>query len=491
VLGGAGSGSESASRGADQRDAEQVGAEHLRNELVTMSRATPERVEAPSNRSALAAGFASVAGWSFDLFDLFLLLYVAKAVGKQIFPAESETLSLALVFASFAVSIVMRPGGAAFFGELADRKGRKQIMVLVLAGVGLSTAAMGLVPTYAAAGVLAPILFLILRVIQGLFVGGVTATTHTLGTESVAPRWRGLMSGLIGAGGAGLGAAMASVVFIVVSRFYPGDSFNETGWRIMFFSGLLGGLLSLFVLRKVEESPMWLEAQQAAKAKGPVARMRFRDLVAGEYRNITLLNIAVAAGGGAMYYLTSGFLPTMLDSVLGLDSGPRGTILLVSSLTVVVAAALAGELSQHLGRRRTMLLLGAVNVVALPTLTLFIAHSDPGSTTRVLLAACLLAFLANAAYSPVMIFLNERYPTAIRSRGTAVSWNTGFMLGGLMPTFVNLLSPDISDVPGRLVAFIVGAAVIFLVAVTMSPETRGRLDVPQDVPQAERPATVG
>jgi MHS family proline/betaine transporter-like MFS transporter len=131
-----------------------------------------------------------------------------------------------------------------------------------------------------------------------------------------------------------------------------------------------------------------------------------------------------------------------------------------------------------------------VNVVALPTLTLFIAHSDPGSTTRVLLAACLLAFLANAAYSPVMIFLNERYPTAIRSRGTAVSWNTGFMLGGLMPTFVNLLSPDISDVPGRLVAFIVGAAVIFLVAVTMSPETRGRLDVPQDVPQAERPATV-
>jgi MHS family proline/betaine transporter-like MFS transporter len=431
---------------------------------------------APPSKSALPAAFASVAGWAFDLFDLFLLLYVAKAVGQQIFPAESETLSLALVFASFAVSIVMRPAGAAFFGELADRKGRKTIMVAVMAGVGLSTAAMGLVPAYATIGAAAPIIFLVLRIIQGLFVGGVTATTHTLGTESVPPRWRGLMSGLIGAGGAGLGAAMASVTFIVVSHFYPGDSFNEVGWRVMFFSGLMGGLLSLFVLRKVEESPMWLQAQEAAKAGAPAARMRFLDLVKGEYGSITLLNIAVAAGGGAMYYLTSGFLPTMLDSVVGMPSGPRGGVLLVSSLVVVVASVIAGEASQRYGRRTTMLTLGVVNLVALPILTLFIARSDPGSTMRIMLAACLLAVLANAAYSPVMIFLNERYPTAIRSRGTAVSWNTGFMLGGLLPTFVNLLSPNVSDIPGRLVAFIIGAAAVFIAAVLRSPETRGRLD---------------
>ncbi len=438
--------------------------------------ATDPAVGAPPSTSALPAAFASVAGWAFDLFDLFLLLYVAKAVGQQIFPAESETLSLALVFASFAVSIVMRPAGAAFFGELADRKGRKTIMVTVMAGVGLSTAVMGLVPTYASIGVVAPIIFLILRVIQGLFVGGVTATTHTLGTESVPPRWRGLMSGLIGAGGAGLGAAMASVVFIIVSRVYPGDSFNEFGWRVMFFTGLMGGLLSLFVLRKVEESPMWLKAQEAAKGDGSAARLRFLDLIAGEYRNITLLNIAVAAGGGAMYYLTSGFLPTMLDSVVEMPSGPRGGVLLVSSLVVVLASVIAGEASQRYGRRRTMLALGTINIVALPILTLFISRSDPGSTTRIMLAACLLAFLANAAYSPVMIFLNERYPTAIRSRGTAVSWNTGFMLGGLLPTFVNLLSPTVSDIPGRLVAFIIGAAAVLIAAVLWSPETRGQPD---------------
>lgn len=432
--------------------------------------------------SPLPAAFASVMGWSFDLFDLFLLLYVAAPVGHEIFPAHSETLSLALVFASFAVSILMRPGGAAFFGELADKNGRKKIMVTVLAGVGLATAAMGLVPTYTAIGIAAPILFIALRVIQGLFVGGVTATTHTLGIESMPPRWRGLMSGLVGGGGAGIGAALASVAFIVVTAAFPGDAFNGWGWRVMFFTGLLGAVLSLFVLRKVEESPLWAEAQAAARAgNAPARQLRFRDLVTGRFRNLTLLNIAVAAGAGAQYYLTSGFMPTLLGTVVPVPAQTRGWILLAASLVVIVAATGAGELSERLGRRRTMLLIGGANVVLLPVITLALASSSPTSTTRILLLGCLLAFLANAAYAPVMVFLNERYPTAIRSRGTAISWNTGFMLGGLLPTFVNLTSPTVGDLPSRLVLFLVGSVLVFILASAAAPETKGRLDNEEEV----------
>jgi MFS transporter, MHS family, proline/betaine transporter len=438
------------------------------------------------SKSPIPAAFASVAGWAFDLFDLFILLYVAGPVGSEIFPAHSETLSLALVFASFAVSILMRPGGAAFFGELADRVGRKKIMVTVLAGVGLATAALGLVPAYQTIGVAAPVIFIAIRIVQGLFVGGVTATTHTLGTESVPPRWRGLMSGLIGGGGAGLGAALASIAFIVISAIFPGNSFNNWGWRVMFFTGLLGAVLSLFVLRKVEESPMWLEAQAAAKASGvkaPTEKLRFKDLFTGKLKVITFINIAVAAGAGAQYYLTSGFLPTLLDSVIHMPASSRGWVLLVASLVVVLAATGAGELSEHLGRRKTMLLIGGANVVALPLLVLALASSEPSSTGRLLLLSCVLAFFANAAYAPVMIFLNERYPTAIRSRGTAISWNTGFMLGGLLPTFVNLLSPTVPDIPGRLAIFIVGSTLAFIIAVAVSPETRGSLErlAPTDI----------
>jgi MFS family permease len=204
--------------------------------------------------------------------------------------------------------------------------------------------------------------------------------------------------------------------------------------------------------------------------------MRFKDLFTGKYRAITFLNIAVAAGAGAQYYLTSGFMPTFLDSVVGMPAGPRGWVLLGASLAVVIAAGLAGELSERLGRRRTMLVIGGANVVALPLIVLGLTSTGPSATGRILLLTVLLAFFANAAYAPVMIFLNERYPTAIRSRGTAISWNTGFMLGGLLPTFVTLLSPDVADIPGRLTVFIIGSVLVFLLAVAASPETRGALE---------------
>jgi MHS family proline/betaine transporter-like MFS transporter len=423
---------------------------------------------APRSTSPRAAVFASVAGWSFDLFDLFLLLYVAGPISKNIFPSTSPTLAMAAVFGSFAVTVVMRPAGAAIFGELADRKGRKATMVLVMGGVGVTTAAMGLVPSHASVGVLAPILFLALRIAQGLFVGGVTATTHTLGTESIGARWRGLMSGLIGAGGAGLGAALASLAYIVVTAIFPGPAFDQWGWRVLFFCGLLSALLSLFVLRKVEESPEF-----QAKQRAPVA---FRELIRGRGKKILALNIAVAAGGGAQYYLTSGYLPTLLSEVVGVPAGQRGTILLVSGVMVIGAAIAAGHLSERLGRRRTMLGFGLCNLVALPLLTWGIASAGGDRGAVVALLCVVMVMLSNAAYAPLMIFLNEQYPTELRARGTAVSWNLGFMLGGLMPTLVSLLSPELSDVPSRLAIFLVGATLVFVIAILAGPETRGALD---------------
>jgi MFS family permease len=436
-----------------------------------------------SRRATGYACFASVIGWAFDLFDLFILLYVAGTVGEVIFPTHSVTLSLAAVYASFAVSVLLRPAGAAIFGGVADRHGRKKTMVVVLGGVGVSTAAMGAVPSYAAAGLLAPVLFLLLRLIQGIFVGGVVAATHTLGTESVRPRWRGLMSGMIGGGGASIGGALASTLYLVVGHLFPGEQFTTWGWRVMFFAGLLAAVLSYLVLRGVEESPLW-----SAQARPTLARARLGDLVRGGRGRGFALNIALVAGAGSQYYLTSGYLPTLLSKVVEVRQSAQGTILLLSSLGVIVATLGAGELSEHLGRRRTMLLIGGANLVLLPLLVWLLTHADPGRTGLILLYASALVFFANAAYAPVVVFLNERYPTALRSRGTAVCWNTGFMIGGLMPTFLNLASPRLSDVPGRLMGFLVAVVAVFLVANVISTESRGGMEIETAGDQLSQPA---
>src|SRR6202453_2218807 len=229
-----------------------------------MSIADSKIIEAPTpDRTQMRnAIIASVLGWSLDLFDLFILLYVAPVVGALFFPSTVPTLSLAAVYASFAVTLLMRPVGSAIFGHYADVHGRKNAMFVAIVGVGISTAAFGLLPTIAQAGVVAPILFLVLRLVQGIFVGGVVASTHTIGTEWAAPNRRGAMSGLVGGGGAGIGALLASFVFLVTSSIFPGDAFAVWGWRCMFFSGLLSSLLGWFIFKNLEESPFFEEYQK-------------------------------------------------------------------------------------------------------------------------------------------------------------------------------------------------------------------------------------
>ena len=261
---------------------------------------------------------ASVLGWSLDLFDLFILLYVAPVVGALFFPSSIPTLSLAAVYASFAVTLLIRPVGSAVFGHYADVHGRKNAMLVAIVGVGISTAAFGLLPTIAQAGFIAPVLFLILRIVQGVFVGGVVASTHTIGTESVPPNWRGAMSGLVGGGGAGIGALLASFVFLVTSSIFPGDAFVVWGWRCMFFAGILSSLLGWFIFNNLEESPFF-KAHQQKKAAGKivVTQSPVKTLFSSSYRNVLLLNLLVTFGGGAGYYLTSGYLPSFLKVVNG------------------------------------------------------------------------------------------------------------------------------------------------------------------------------
>jgi hypothetical protein len=283
------------------------------------------------------------------------------------------------------------------------------------------------------------------------------------------------MSGLIGSGGAAIGAALASSLYILLSYVFPGAQFDHWGWRVMFVAGLAGAAASYCVLRVAEESPMWHATQQARARLAAAGRpARLGDLVRGGQARAFTVNVTLVAGAGSLYYLTSGYLPTLLGKVVGVGKAEAGVILLISSAGVLVSA-LAGHLSEHVGRRRTMLMIGVIDLVALPPLTWLISRAAPDSTVKIAGYATALVFLANASYTPIVVFLNERYPTALRSRGTAVCWNTGFMIGGLMPTFLSLASPSLSAVPGRLVVFLLVMVVVYLVAAALSPETRGAM----------------
>ena len=444
--------------------------------VITNENALSDR---DANRHTLRAVVASTVGWSLDLYDLFILLFVAPIIGRLFFPSENAMLSLAAVYASFGVTLLMRPLGSAIFGSYADRKGRKAAMIVSMIGVGVSTAAFGLLPTVHTIGVAAPILFIVLRLIQGIFVGGVVASTHTIGTESVAPRWRGAVSGLIGGGGAGLGALLASVVFYVLSGIFPGEQFEEWGWRWMFFTGIISAVLGITIFSKLEESPMFKKMQEAkARSKAAVVPTAHpvRTLFTGKYRNILLVNLLLTIGGGAGYYLTSGFLPTYLKVVNGTPAETAGFILMLASVGVIIASVGAGHLSTFIGRKKTFIWVGVARLIMLPAIALLM----PGVTDTVTLALYVIVFsmLGSMGYAPILIFLNERFPTSIRATGTGLSWNIGFAIGGVMPTFVSLTSATPADLPMSLAIFLAAISVLFLIGAFVVPETLGKLDEP-------------
>ncbi len=423
-------------------------------------------------RQATNAMIASLLGWSLDLFDLFILLYVAPVVGALFFPSSVPTLSLAAVYASFAVTLLMRPVGSAVFGHYADMHGRKGAMLVAIFGVGISTAAFGLLPTIKQAGVVAPVIFLVLRLIQGIFVGGVVASTHTIGTESVSPRWRGTMSGLIGGGGAGIGALLASFIFLITSSIFPGDAFAVWGWRCMFFSGLLSSLLGWFIFRGLEESPYFQEQQRnKAAAAATALASPVKTIFGGTYRNVLLLNLLITFGGGAGYYLTSGYLPSFLKVVNGLPNNVSSAILMAASGSALVSAVIIGALSDFIGRKKTFLLVGICTLFLLPFCYLSLAKAS--DTTTIAFYALAIAFIGNAGYAPVLIFLNERFPTELRATGTGLSWNIGFALGGMMPTFVSLASSGTANIPMSLSIFAVVIFVIYTIGAAIIPETKG------------------
>jgi MHS family proline/betaine transporter-like MFS transporter len=426
-----------------------------------------------SRRQIWIATGASVFGWSLDLFDFFMILYLVPTIGPLFFPSSRPTLSLAAVYGAFAVSLLMRPAGAALFGSYADRHGRKRAMTLAVISVGVVTALMGALPTVAQVGLLASALFVALRLIQGIFVGGVQAAAGTIGLETVSARWRGLLSGTMVVATAGLAGLVISAVFYAASSLYPGPEFARWGWRVMFFCGLFSSLLGIFIFRSLEESPLWSRLQVQKK---PLDKAPLQVLLSARYRRTVLANLAVAFGGAAQYYLTSGYLPTFLAVINHLPKADIASILTLTNVLLIGAGAIAGHLSEIIGRKRFFLGFGLLNLVALPMLYRTLAQADAHQLGKIVLLTIALGTLANVATAPILIFLNERFPTEIRATGTAVCWTVGFALGGMTPTFATALAGNLARLPHLLLLFLGFALAVFVLGAAIVPETRGQLE---------------
>lgn len=368
--------------------------------------------------------WGAAVGTAIESYDFFIYGMAAALVFPTVFfPHLNSTLATLASMGAFASAFLSRPLGAVVFGHLGDRLGRTRTLAMTLLIMGAATVAVGLVPTTGQIGVVAPLLLLALRLVQGLAAGGEWSGSAVLTAEYAAEGKRGTL-GMFTPLGAGFGIVASNAVFLAVNLSIgeKSSAFLSWGWRIPFlFSAVLVGV-ALYLRLRVAETPVFEESAHDAKA--PVL-----DLVRHHWRQV-LLGIGATVSLFAFFFLMLTYLMGYAVSHL---HHPRWLTLLtctIGGLVEMAATATAAIASDRFGRRRVMLFgIG----VTLPWSLLLIPLIDTGSRAIFVLAIVATFGLAAIATGPLPSLLAEIFPTRLRYSGIGLSYNIGGIIGGALP----------------------------------------------------------
>jgi MFS transporter, MHS family, proline/betaine transporter len=401
-------------------------------------------------------------GQFVEWYDFVVYAYTASVVATLFFPADDRVASLLATFAVYAIGFVMRPVGGLLFGHLGDRLGRRGVLALVILLMGASTAAVGLLPTYAQIGLAAPVLLVVCRLLQGLSAGGEAMGSNALVAEHAPPDRRGLYVGFTYSF-ANLPAVFAALFVLLLTNLLSADSFESWGWRIPFLFGGLISLVGLYIRSRVAESPAFQITRSADRvSKAPIVTV-LRD-----HRRALGFAFAMAALSGLGFYTLTGYFATYLAEAVGL-TGNASLISNSVALTVAfVTMPLGGLLSDRVGRRPVLMLGAALSaIVAIPAYLL----ASAGTLATAVLGQSLLAAALGVFFGPVGIVFLELFPTRTRYSGSAIGYNAAYVVfGGTAPLFGTWLVDATGSLIAPAVYMTVLSAVVFAVA-TRLPES--------------------
>jgi MHS family proline/betaine transporter-like MFS transporter len=370
----------------------------------------------PSTRRAIAAGMI---GNLLEWYDFAIYGYFAATIGRVFFPAQDPVAQVLSAFGIFALGYLMRPLGGMVVGHIGDRHGRRAALTFSISAMAVPTFLVGVLPGHATLGVAAPILLTLLRMIQGLSVGGEATMSMIFLVERAPPGRRGLVGSMASLAANG-GFLMGSAIGALFAALLPAEALAEWGWRVPFLLGLLVGIVGWWIRRMLEEDP-------------PVKRPTTSPLVdtLRNHGRLVARVAGVAIFNAVGFYLMFLYIVTWLQGVDGVSPARALEINTVSMVALLPVMVAAGWLSDRVGRRPLMfgaLILGFVG--ALPFLWLM-HHPDP-----VLMLAGQLAFVvpAGICLGVMPAVLTEAVPAGVRCTAVSLGYNIAFgIIGGLTP----------------------------------------------------------
>lgn len=386
---------------------------------------------------------ASSAGTVIEWYDFYIFGALTKEISAAYFPASDKTAAFLATLAIFATGFIVRPFGALLFGRMGDLVGRKATFLLTLLMMGGATVLVGCVPTYHAIGIAAPILLTLLRLVQGLALGGEYGGAATYVAEHAPEGQRGKMTSYIQIT-ATAGLILSLVVILICRTQMSTEAFADWGWRIPFFLSAILIVFSYLIRRGMDESPLF----KKLKAEGNVSKNPLRDsFVKPENRRLVLLALFGATmGQGVVWYTGQFYASTFMTKTLNLAPGLPDKIMVVALLLATPFFVVFGTLSDRIGRKKLMMagcLLAAIFYVPLFHALASAAGFDPANPTRVIDTVnfplmvgivWIMVFFVTMVYGPIAAFLVELFPTRIRYTSMSLPYHIGNgVFGGLVP----------------------------------------------------------
>lgn len=401
---------------------------------------------------------ASLVGSSIEWFDYFLYGTVAALVFNQLFFVnEDPTIGLMLAYATFALSFFIRPFGGIIFSHIGDKVGRKKTLVLTLSIMGLATFGMGLLPTYEMIGIWAPILLLILRLIQGLGIGGEWGGAMLLAVEYAPENKRGLY-GSVPQMGVTIGMVMGTLALSIMTLL-PEEAFMTWGWRVPFILSALLVLFGLWIRKGIDETPSFKKVQES----GDIPKLPIVETFKKHWKEV-LIAIGAKFVETAPFYIFGTFIVSYATTQLGFSRTATLNTVMIATIITTILIPIMGSLSDRIGRKK-LYVFGTVAMVLYAFPYFWLIHQ--GSVFLLVLATIIGLGIIWAPITAVLgTMFSEIFSAEVRYTGISLGYQIGAAVAGgtapLVATFL-LRQYDNSYVPVAL--YIIFTAIVSLIAI--------------------------
>jgi MFS family permease len=432
---------------------------------------SPEAQKTIQRKVVVAACFGTFLEW----YDFLTFASLAIYFSVLFFPAGDPVAALLASLGTFGVGMIVRPLGAALFGSLGDRHGRRTIFMVTIVLMGVSTVCVGLLPTYEQVGLLAPALLLFLRMLQGLSVGGEIGGAAVYLTEHAPEGKRGLYTSVLQLMGP-LGMMASTLQIIALQYFLSEADFKAWGWRIPFLLSALLLVISVRSRMNLHESPVFRHLREKnALAKTPL-RDCFRDRQT--LGRMGLLFFCISAGGSLLFFSAQVYTNVFLKTVVNLPAAQAGALVMISTLALFPATLFCGWLSDRIGRRPVLLaglISGALTIYPVFQGLLHYGQQATPDTTMITLLLLVLVIPLACITGPQTATLPELFPARTRYTAVALPHNlSAGWIGGMSPFMVTWLSVQFGNPLAGLwypTGLLILAAVI---GIFFLPEVRDR-----------------